>query len=105
MPSRAPPRVETTESCGDVLRTYEGVTEAVSLQIRYLNEVEGDVKLIWWFVAAVVEEEEEEEERGPGEEQFQVGFYGYADAVRMLTFQMDREMVEKAIRLVEVSCS
>ena len=98
MPSRAPPNVET-EHIGDTLQTYEKVTEAISLQIRHL-ETEGDVKLIWWFVAAVEEDGKRAEERGLEEEQFQVEFCGYEDAVRKLTFQLDREMVEMAIKLV-----
>ena len=64
------------------------------------------MKLVWWFVAAIVEEGgvAVAEERGSEEEEkFEVEFCGYEDAVRKLTFQLDREMVEKAIELVEAN--
>ena len=55
------------------------------------------VKLIlWWFVAAV-----EGAARGVPEEGCAVEWYSYADVLGRLTFQMDRELVARAIELVE----
>ena len=100
--SRAPPAVEV-EPYGDVLRTHSDVTEPFSLQIRHL-ETDGDVKLIWWFIGVVDEEEVPNEDR-PGEEMFNVEFYGYDEVVKKLTFQMDRDMVQRAIDTVKASHS
>lgn len=100
MGSRAPPAVET-EPFVDVLRTYSNVTEPFSLQIRHL-ETQGDVKLIWWYIAAIDEDQVENRDR-PGEEQFNVEFYGYEEALKKLTFQMDRDMVQRAIDMVKAS--
>ena len=72
-----------------------------SLHIRRLD-AEGNVKLIWWFIAAVEEGKAPKEER-PGEERFEVVFYGYEDAVSKLTYQGDRELVEQAIAMVEAT--
>lgn len=102
MRSRAPPAVEI-EPYGDVLRTYSDITEPFSLQIRHL-EADGDVKLIWWFIAVVDEEKAPNEDR-PGEEKFNVEFYGYEEVVKKLTFQMDRDMVQRAIDTVRATYS
>ena len=100
MESRAPPAVET-EPYGDVLRTYSNITEPFSLQIRHL-ETEGDVKLIWWFIAVVDGDTVPKEDR-PGEEKFKVEFYGYEEVVKKLTFQTDRDMVQRAIDTVRAT--
>ena len=100
MSCRAPPAVELEHS-PDVVRVYANSTEPFSLQIRQLG-AEGNVKLIWWFVAAVEEFEESGEEH-PGEEQFEVGFYRYQEAVAKLTFQGDKDLVEQAIAMVQAT--
>ena len=100
MSCRAPPAVES-EPSPDVARVYENSTEPFSLQIRRLD-TEGNVKLIWWFVAAVDEVGGFSGER-PGEEQFEVGFYGYQEALDKLTFQGDRDLVEQAIAMVKAT--
>ncbi len=100
MASRAPPAVETGPFC-DVLRTYTGITEPLALQIRNL-ETEGEVKVIWWFVAAIEEDKDPKEDR-PGEEMFDVEFHGYEEALKKLTFQLDREMTRRAIDMVKAA--
>ena len=100
MKSRAPPAVET-EPFGDVLRTHSNITEPFALQIRRL-ETEGDVKLTWWFIAAVDQDKAPNKDR-PGEEKFNVDFYAYEEAVKKLTFQMDRDMVQRAIDTVKAT--
>lgn len=100
MKSRAPPAVET-EPFGDVLRTHSNITEPFSLQIRHL-ETEGDVKLIWWFIAAVDVDKAPNKDR-PGEEKFNVEFHAYEEVVKKLTFQMDRDMVQRAIDTVKAT--
>ena len=102
MGSRAPPALETETSAGDVLRVYEVVQEPFMLQIRRLQS-EGDVKLVWWFVAAVEEEEAASGATGSGEERYEVQFCGYEEAVEKLTFQLDRDMVKRAVEIVEAS--
>lgn len=95
MYTRAPPAVET-EQMDDRARFYAGICEPFTLQVRRLSE--GQIKLIWWFVAAVDEEilpKEGETDR------YAVEFHSYTGVLDKLTFQMDREMVKKAIELVE----
>lgn len=100
MNCRAPPAVEL-EPSPDVAHVYKNSTEPFSLQIRQMG-AEGNVKLIWWFVAAVEEGDRPKEER-LGEEQFEVGFYGYQEAVARLTFQGDKDLVEQAIAMVKTT--
>jgi len=96
MHTRAPPAVEIEQS-KDQVRFETNICEPFTLQIRHLGE--GQIKLIWWFVAAV------DEETPPNEvmekDRYTVEFYSYAEVLDKLTFQMDREMVKKAIELVE----
>lgn len=87
---------------GDILRVYNNITEPFTLQIRYL-QCEGDVKLVWWFVPVVEEEEAIDGASGSGKERYQVQFCGYEEAVEKLTFQLDRDMVKRAIKVVEAT--
>lgn len=99
MASRTPPAVETEQSGDDVLRTYSNVTEPFFLQIRHL-ETKGDVKLIWWFIAAVDESKNPKNDHHLMEEKFEVEFYSYKEAVKKLTFQLDQDIVRRAIDMV-----
>lgn len=96
MSTRAPPAVEE-EQLGDEARFYTGICEPFTLQIRRLGA--GDVKLIWWYIAAV-NEDEPFQEALQEKERFAVGFYSFTDVLEKLTFQMDRDMVKKAIEIV-----
>ncbi|KAF3065675.1 hypothetical protein CFAM422_009547 [Trichoderma lentiforme] len=95
MHTRAPPAIET-EQLDDRARFYTKVCEPFTLQVRHLGK--DQVKLIWWFVVAVDEEVLPKETM---EEKCAVEFYSYTDVLNKLTFQMDRDMVKKAIELVE----
>lgn len=96
MHTRAPPAVET-EQLDDQARFYTDLCEPFTLQIRRLGG--NQVKLIWWFVAVVDEETPPKETME--KDRCAVKFYSYADVLDRLTFQMDRDMVKKAIELVE----
>lgn len=91
------PADEEGEGNGDGARMHKGVCEPVLVQVRKMGN--GQVKMIWWFVGAV----EEGVPPGRCEEGFTVGFYGYEEAVRRLTFGDDRELVRRAIALVEAA--
>jgi 8-oxo-dGTP pyrophosphatase MutT (NUDIX family) len=96
MYTRAPPAVET-EELDDSARFYTNICEPFTLQVRRLGE--GHIKLIWWFVAAV-DEDVPPKEKLEGK-RYLVEFHSYDTVLDKLTFQMDREMVKKAIRVVE----
>ncbi|KAL8350431.1 hypothetical protein RB598_005643 [Gaeumannomyces tritici] len=96
MHTRAPPAVET-EQLDDQARFYTSICEPFTLQVRRLGE--SQIKLIWWFVAAVDEETPAGE--APEGDRYAVEFHNYTEVLDKLTFQMDREMVKKAIELVE----
>lgn len=82
---------------GGGARVHKGVCEPILVQVRKMRG--GQVKMIWWFVGAV----EEGVPAGKCEEGFTAGFYGYEEAVRRLTFGDDRELVRRAIELVEAA--
>jgi len=93
MSTRAPPEGET-EQLPDEARFYTGIREPFTLQIRRLGS--DGVKLIWWYIAAI----DEEKAVGTPEEKFTVEFHNYTDVLEKLTFQLDRDMVKKAIEIV-----
>ena len=111
MATRAPPAAagEVVDvEVEDEARVCEGVTEPFMLTVRELEEDEeegggGGVKLISWYIAGI------EEgggggggggEGGKGEGRFEVGFFGYEEAVEKLTFRLDREVVQRAMEIV-----
>lgn len=77
-------------------RLHSNICEPFTLQVRHLSE--SQIKLIWWFVVVVDEEIPKESLE---KDSYAVEFYSYTDVLDKLTFQMDREMVKKAIELVE----
>lgn len=77
----------------DEPRSYKSVCEPIAMQIRRVGQ--GDVKLIWWFVAAANE--------GEPVGQYEMEFHSYDKALQILTFEDDRELVKKAIDLVNSS--
>ncbi|KAL8830054.1 MAG: hypothetical protein Q9191_001647 [Dirinaria sp. TL-2023a] len=96
MSTRAPPSVET-EQLRDEARLYTAICEPFTLQLRRLGK--DDIKLIWWYIAAI-DEDQPFMENLQEKDKFAVEFYSYTEAVERLTFQMDREMVQKAIVIV-----
>ncbi|KAL9596026.1 MAG: hypothetical protein Q9219_006077 [cf. Caloplaca sp. 3 TL-2023] len=94
--TRAPPAVEV-EQGEDKARFFEAICEPFALQVRELGG-EG-IKVVWWYVAAV-EEGEAWRQDLQELERYDVGFYSYGDAVAKLSFEMDREMVKKAMEIV-----
>jgi 8-oxo-dGTP pyrophosphatase MutT (NUDIX family) len=96
MATRAPPAIER-ERLGDVVRQEKNICEPFNLQIRRLKG--GDVKLIWWYVATV--DEEKAADQSVGEDRYKIEFLDYEDALKKVTFQNDREMIERAINLVK----
>ncbi|KAF5625023.1 NUDIX domain protein [Fusarium sp. NRRL 52700] len=79
----------------DEVRVFKDVCEPISVQMRRIGE--GEMKLIWWYVAAV----NENETAGRCEDEFEVEWYGYREVLGKLTFQNDRELVTRAIELVQ----
>jgi 8-oxo-dGTP pyrophosphatase MutT (NUDIX family) len=96
MYTRAPPAVETQE-LDDRTRFYTDVCKPFTLQIRRVGE--GHVKLIWWFVAAVNEDVPQKDTLEGG--RYSVEFCSYEAVLDRVTFQMDRDMVKRAIEFVE----
>ncbi|MCJ1437822.1 hypothetical protein MMC27_007209 [Xylographa pallens] len=96
MPTRAPPAVEIGLT-PDAARVCEGVNEPIAVTIREVDGGRG-VKIISWYVAAF--EERDGAEGGEGEEHFEVGFFDYEEVVKRLTFQGDRDIVQRAIDIV-----
>ncbi|EXL60596.1 hypothetical protein FOCG_03428 [Fusarium oxysporum f. sp. radicis-lycopersici 26381] len=93
MKSRLCPSEET--DVPDEARVFKDVCEPISVQMRRIGEHE--MKLIWWYVAAV----NENKTIGKCENEFEVEWYGYEEVLEKLTFQNDRELVARAIKLVQ----
>lgn len=98
MPTRAPPAVED-EHTPDVPRTYKNLTEPFMVTVRETHNGES-MKIIWWYAAVVVHDQADNALQGEGEAQFRAQFFNIADAVAKLTFQNDRDTLERAVALV-----
>lgn len=59
------------------------------------------MKLIWWYIAAV----DEGVEAQGGEHQFHAYWISFEDSVNRLTFEADRDILRKAIEIVEGTSS
>ncbi|KAI1111604.1 NUDIX domain-containing protein [Nemania sp. NC0429] len=91
--TRAPPDREPANAA-DVPRVCDDAVEPFMLDVRELGLDKG-VKLVWWFVA------EHDGTEGEGEAQFKAVFVRYERAIERLTFRKDREVLARAIELVE----
>lgn len=98
MATRAPaPGVNNTHHVEEA----EGLVEPMAVTIRELHE--GKIKMIFWFITVVeigVEKVEGSQMEG---ENFDSIFLDAKAAIERLTFQSDREVVQKAFDIVEAS--
>jgi hypothetical protein len=115
MDTRAPPAAGPRDS-SDRVRFCDGICEPFMMRLSEMPE--GHVKIVWWFVAEVEEDVAPVKRGGLEEGKYLVEFYGYERVLELLTrqvgwekddvtkslFQMQRDMVEKAIELVEGTC-
>ena len=81
----------------DKVRCFEDAVEPFMTSLRGIGT--GQVKVIWWFVAKVdegisVEEVNDTEVSG-------VQAFGYEEAVTRCTFESDRKVLRRGIKLVE----
>ncbi|KAI1080136.1 NUDIX domain-containing protein [Whalleya microplaca] len=93
MVTRAPSELEEPD-IKDIPRTYRGLTEPFIVDVRDLGEGKG-AKLVWWFIAELVGIV------GEGESQFEAHFIRYDEAIEKLTYKKDREILEKAVEVIE----
>lgn len=103
MMTRATPPDDEDVNSVDEPRPYEGSDESFILTFRVLEP--GNVKLIWWFVGAVDEEIGNDGDgilREP-EERYERIMVDYAEAMALLTYADDREILAKAQELFRSS--
>ena len=101
MSTRAPSPTVGIEPCLDLVRSYPHLIEPFMLTVR---ELEGElgVKLIWWYIAVLDPEDENGPRRSQGEVDFRAEFFGCGEALEKLTFQLDRDILQRAISIVEM---
>ncbi|KAK5626981.1 hypothetical protein RRF57_002696 [Xylaria bambusicola] len=91
--TRAPSELEPGDVV-DIPRIYDGLVEPFMLDVRDLGKEKG-VKLVWWFVATL------DGTAGEGEQQFKAAFMRPDRALERLTFQKDRDVLKRAVELME----
>ncbi|KAH7175604.1 hypothetical protein EDB81DRAFT_13196 [Dactylonectria macrodidyma] len=84
----------------DVARSHAGITEPFMLTMRQLGGSSANIKLIWWFIAEV---DSAEFRPANSEDQFTSHFMDCEEAVQRLTFKDDRDVLQRAISIVEAS--
>ncbi|KAL4948181.1 hypothetical protein BDW69DRAFT_203734 [Aspergillus filifer] len=101
MPTRAP-RPDDYDDVPDEARPCVDLEEPFMLTFRELSG-EGGVKVIWWFVASVEAENCIPAVGGNRYSGCRAEFFTYEEALQMLKFQADRDVLGRAIELVEGS--
>lgn len=84
----------------DEARTQIDITEPFMCTVKELPKGNG-AKLIWWYIAVL--EYDAYSRRGPGEAQFQPEFFTADEAVQMLHFESDREVLRKAVEIINTT--
>jgi 8-oxo-dGTP pyrophosphatase MutT (NUDIX family) len=100
LPIRLSTRATATDDPFDIPdnpRKHDGLTESFMCTVRHLPVGNG-VKIIWWFIAEL---DSTDENKGPGEEAFSSEIFDCEDAIGKLTFETDREVLRKAMEIVE----
>jgi len=97
MSTRAPPALEIGHY-PDEPRTHDNACEPFTVTCRQL-EGEKNLKIIWWYIAAI----DEGHEFRDGEEQFSAELVSFEEAVSRLTFEVDRDIVRKAIEILNAT--
>lgn len=98
MLTRAPHPEDDQSDTPDRSRGVDNLTDPFMFTIRELPRGKG-VKVIWWFIAVL--EDDARAARGPGEDQFKPEFFSFIDAVDKLHFETDRQVLRKAIQIVD----
>ncbi|KAI1339206.1 NUDIX domain-containing protein [Xylariaceae sp. FL0016] len=93
--TRAPSEDEVAD-VEDVARIYDAVVDPFMLDFRDLGAEKG-VKLVWWYTSVM----DVEKGVGQGESTFKTAFVKCDRALERLTFKRDREVLKRAIELVE----
>jgi 8-oxo-dGTP pyrophosphatase MutT (NUDIX family) len=97
MPTRAC-APDAPANVSDKARIYDSITEPFMCTVR---EISNGVKIIWWFIAKL----DVDAARGPGEDTFKSEFFVCNEALMVLHFDNDREVLKKAIELIEDTLS
>ncbi|KAF1347297.1 NUDIX domain-containing protein [Lizonia empirigonia] len=84
----------------DEARTHTDITEPFMCTVRELPKGNG-TKLIWWYIAVL--EYDAYSRKGPGEAQFKPEFFTADEAVQKLHFESDREVLRKAVEIINTT--
>ena len=97
MPTRAPSERDPYDT-PDHVRIHSHSTEPFMVTFREIHNGER-MKLIWWYIAAL--DSDSAENKGAGEADFDPQFFSVIEAAEKLTYQTDREVLQKAVELVK----
>ena len=95
--ARCPPTVEEQHT-PDEVRTFDNASEPFNLQIVKLSDTE--VKVVWWYIASIDDSIPSERRAAHEVARSSVMWCDYTEALNRLTFKWDRDMVTRAIELV-----
>lgn len=81
----------------DETRPGSALCESFMVTLRRLNDGRGDLKIIWWYIAAV--KKDSDQGQNDGEAMYEPRMFSFSDALDKLTFELDRDVVRRAISL------
>jgi 8-oxo-dGTP pyrophosphatase MutT (NUDIX family) len=99
MQTRATP-VDAHVDVLDKATVCEKLMEPFMCHIRTLKHGKG-TKIIWWYIAVL--EEDAGKPKLPGEDKWLPKFLPWHDAVNTLTFQNDRELLQRALEILRMT--
>lgn len=91
-------RPDDAEDAPDKPHISSDIDEPFILTVREMDW-KSKVKLMWWYIAAV--DDDSNARAAARTSDFKAQFFGFDRAPRKLTFQNDRDILSKAITLVE----
>lgn len=97
MATRAPASHEPN-NVQDKARVYPDLIEPFMHTLRHVSN---GVKLIFWYIA-VLDEDDLSRSEG-GEASYQVASFSYEEAVEKLSYNSDRDILKRAVDIVEQS--
>ena len=101
MQTRATPITTTTEHLHDVVRKINDISEPFMISIRQIKAMPTNRKIIFWYVTQIDEQFARQTNTQMMNENFEVKLVSLDEANRLLSYDDDKDLVQKAFELFQ----